>query len=278
MNDRVPFVLRYSASADLDARRLAVVAHHEAGHAVAAIRLGRAVASLTTIPDYMVAEPYDGCIFLASVGGRSGGLARSFAVANIIVSLAGPAAQRRFRPRSGVADSARGDHDDCDRLAGVISCDMASENALRRHCAIEARALVKANWAAVKAVAEAAMHDRILSGTTIRAIVDLVDEKGRRTAADAAARATPDEMAAAVISAAQRRRREMTIPRGLVAEAALHCMAGFLSSGVAPDVNMVREHVGCIAEMRGRSPVKAIEKFNAILAENWRPVARGGAA
>ncbi len=152
-------------------RRLAAVAHHEAGHAIVAQALGHLVEYATVVPS--AAEGTLGHVRLGR--SRSFGMARFEELAAIF--MAGIAAQRIFAPRSGVRDCGAGDLAWIDDHGSII-CAVGNQveappeqiRPFARQAARRARAIVLERWWQVHRVAEHLVQARSLSGFGIASI------------------------------------------------------------------------------------------------------------
>lgn len=135
-------------------RRLRATTYHEAGHAVAALALGRRVRSVTVVPD---AGRLGACTFAkmprrfqpdAKLGPRT----RASLEDHITVSLAGEVAEHMYTGRhawSGAADDMRQSLD----RASYIAADDREVAALLEWLRLRARNLLATNWSRVELVA-----------------------------------------------------------------------------------------------------------------------------
>ena len=147
-------------------REHAIAAHHEAGHAVVANRLGLMVRSVS------IAADGGGLTKLTGVG--SGERA-------ILITLAGPYAQRRYAPHSRwrwrnhlgflpQAGHAR-DFDIVTALIGRMEHGTVKvSRAYRRYVEVRAEELVEQYWQRIEAVAQALIERRTLTGDEMKVI------------------------------------------------------------------------------------------------------------
>jgi hypothetical protein len=150
-------------------RRRRVCAFHEAGHALAAWRLGSEIILVTIRPSTWPETrlPSEG-----RVEHRSGrGDHRAFPHHQAIIYFAGPAAQARHDPRSGVRHDATWDHDAAENVARIACRSPASIGPFLRLADHEARALVRAEWHCVEALAETLVARETLSGPEAVAVL-----------------------------------------------------------------------------------------------------------
>ncbi len=132
-------------------------AYHEAGHAVAAYRLGLIVDTTTVVPNKENGTL--GTSRSEDFGGRE----------DIIVLFAGFEAERRYNPK---ADKGCSCGDDT-RAEDILSLHPDWTEAELRS---EAAQLVESQWREISAVAEALAEFRILNGDEATIICDAFDE------------------------------------------------------------------------------------------------------
>ncbi|MCH4560347.1 hypothetical protein [Mesorhizobium jarvisii] len=265
-----PNILAFRPPMPLSASRLFVVAYHEAGHAVAASKLGWTIEHLTTIPGCDDRGAFDGQVHLAKSAHQIENrdfriaFARQRMTEDLIISMAGAAAQRKVAPRSKVPASARGDEETIRNLLALTATSFKSEIAMRRFCAIEARELISRNWAAVEAVAAVAIKERWLSGQRIGDLIGQVDA----AQADANHRyleehGLPD--AAQVMAVCEQgRRRAKGVSRRQIADAALIAVLDHLAFGRVLDRETITDLVEFHAGWKGRDSLLAVEKLGAM--------------
>ncbi|MCF3935272.1 hypothetical protein L1787_17875 [Acuticoccus sp. M5D2P5] len=259
------------------------VAVHEAGHAVGAHRYGIAVEAATIEPaaDYLgrvrlrVAAPPDGLDANARTRFNEG-----LFQTNVIVFLAGPAAQRMIYPRSHVPVSAAGDRREAEHYVRLLAGSVTAERALWRFCELEARHLVETYRHRVAGVAEALLAYTTISGDEIEAVIAGADEVQARIVAEERERmkasdTTPTE-ADALHHHADMVRASRPITRRDAAGAALNFIlahpdrfdlsevasfADFTPEGFAKDAGAVREKLVALAarEAAGRQIVERVE-------------------
>ena len=141
------------------------LAHHEAGHAVVAYRLGIEIKFATILPTHHSAGHVTrGELFCGGAGSDDGALERA-----IKISLAGPMAEALFypryrrRPRSVDYVRAFG-------LARYLAGWGARE--IIRHQERETKKLLKLYWNDVKQVARALLEYDELTGIAVKGIMD----------------------------------------------------------------------------------------------------------
>lgn len=157
----------------LSVRRAA--AYHEAGHAVASWRNGDGIGSVTIVPGINVdGDPYGGMFWLRPGGVRT--MASGWGHRHLVMTLAGPAAQRVHDPRSGVLACAATDLRQARDTAFVMSSTREAARALLLWALAEARGRVAADWYLIEILAGA-----LLDATTLtsEAAVTLLAEAER---------------------------------------------------------------------------------------------------
>lgn len=140
---------------------LAITAHHEAGHAVAAFFRGVRIKHVTILADQGSA----GHVRFLGRPGR--GVAQMHKRG--VVALAGEAAQRRFSPCSVRRHHGAGDRGAV--LAFALDCTGSTEQAelLARLWEVQARDLVELRWPSVQRVAAALLERETLdAGEVLR--------------------------------------------------------------------------------------------------------------
>jgi ATP-dependent Zn protease len=155
-------------------RLLKRVAYHEAGHAVAAIEFRRAFKSVTVIPGanslgHVLMHRIPQSVIDDHEGG-SGNLVDRFVEKDLLVSLAGPAAECEFFGRFDHR-GASGDYRNCEDMALHIYDDVTAGKYIA-FLFSRARAFVRrANvWIRIEAVAEALIVHKTLSARKVRGI------------------------------------------------------------------------------------------------------------
>ncbi|MFN3891988.1 MAG: hypothetical protein ACK4MV_16455 [Beijerinckiaceae bacterium] len=145
-------------------RRDLIVAHHEAGHAVAAIALGVPMRFATIVPDLEDAT-------LGHVRFRSGDPdLPSLGHRLLIVSLAGPAAQRRFAPRSPIRVNGDSDFQLARLESETCSSSPVAARSLHRWAEHESRHLVAREWVLIEHVAAALIERRTIDEAGLQQI------------------------------------------------------------------------------------------------------------
>lgn len=132
----------------------AATAHHEAGHAIAAIHYNVRFEKVTIKPDEVSA----GHVMLM---GRARGMAQMHARG--VVALAGEAAQRRFNSRSVRLHHAVGDRDAVITYAEANCGSARQMQALVNLWQVQAEEVVEMRWPEIARVAAALLDQRTLS-------------------------------------------------------------------------------------------------------------------
>ena len=155
-------------------KRLEATAYHEAGHAVAAWRLGLEIPELTIIATEGAAGSATHTSPLWGVdreldGSEGAGVRME---RSIIASLAGPAAQRHYSPRSWRRHHGAGDHDHATELAIRAHGVGEIATAYLEYLIVVTRVLVTgARWPVVCVVAGALLDRGTLSSDETRAVI-----------------------------------------------------------------------------------------------------------
>ena len=151
-----------------------ITAYHEAGHAVVAHRLHVRVKSVTIRPD------------VGSSGMTKLDLRYLNDAKRILITLAGPYAQRRFAPRSRWRSSSTSGVTlnsglDFDTVTGLIYDERGNGNAAkfyRRYAEAKAKQLVDDWWRHIEAVAKVLLERETLTGTELSQVI-LTDLRSR---------------------------------------------------------------------------------------------------
>lgn len=153
-------------------------AYHEAGHAVASWRQGDGIGAVTIAPGTMPdGRPTGGLFLLLRGGDRSA--ASGWGHRHLVMTLAGPAAQRVHDPCSYVLSCARYDLEEAGNFAFVMSTSREAARALLLWAHAEARARVAADWHLVEALAVALLAETTLTGEAATAILEAADRVRR---------------------------------------------------------------------------------------------------
>ena len=171
---------------------------HEAGHAVATWSLGLKIRKATIVPadDHLELVVHDSPLRgMSSSMGASTGAERKANNA-VMTYLAGPAAQRKFRPRSRRSQHGQADYDCATVLALWLNDgDAEMATAYLEWMRLRAERIITNDWRFVVAVADKLLRENVLDRSAIvdaigvekRAIV--VEEQLRRDANEQALRA-----------------------------------------------------------------------------------------
>ena len=141
------------------ARRLDIAAYHEAGHAVVARMLGVRVKSVTIQPTLN----YSGRVLFDGLGRRT-------TEKKILITLAGPHAQRRFAPNSAWRSGNKAHLNsgyDFDNVALLIHDEHGNGKVADlywRYVMAKAEQLVEGWWPHIEAVASALLKRETLTG------------------------------------------------------------------------------------------------------------------
>ncbi|UCI17872.1 hypothetical protein FJ970_22595 [Mesorhizobium sp. B2-1-8] len=267
-------------SLDLAPGRLRVVAYHEAGHAVAGYKKGWTIESVTTIPGEDDRGTYDGLAtttkeFATADIVTHQSAAWSRVAEGMIISMAGPAAQRKFAPTSKVPSGARGDEEDIDKALALMATSYSSEMALRRFCVIEARELINRDWRSVEVLAAALIRERRLEGSRVRELLDEVaaaEAAASREYLDAHGLPDVDQVMAAF---AEERRRAKGVSRRQIANSVLRTVVSHMAQGVALEPDAVISLLEIDASIADLDRNSATEKLRRMVdgqraATEWR--------
>jgi hypothetical protein len=201
------------------------IAYHEGGHAVAAWTFELPIDYVSIVPD----ERSAGRLQHGPIQQPTAAAAiQAVSHAHLIVLYAGAAAQRRFAPRSNVADGSNHDYGVAG-LTALGSCrDPAAGHALIRWARAEAKALIAERWAAVTAVADALMKREVISGEETVAICAAADAPCAATRAQVRAEVTaefasmsPDEQDASIREHQTARKRARPVTSAILGAAVL---------------------------------------------------------
>jgi hypothetical protein len=145
-------------------------AYHEAGHAVAAYLLGRRIKFATH------EHPVGGCVELSDLAPNQSKRREK----DVIVALAGTAAERRFRGGKHNRDGSESDFQAARDLVHDIATrrgeDPATVQRDRLQVALDAaKAIPETHWTAITALAKALVVRRTMSGAAVRRLLRGVD-------------------------------------------------------------------------------------------------------
>lgn len=142
-------------------------AFHEAGHAIAALALGIRIRSVSIEPgdDYHGVCGLDTRLRVSQYQFTSPGpKGRDTLRRHIIISLAGPVAQRKHRPSSIRSFHATSDYSDAVTLAEFAEGSVRATNLYLEYLLAVAEDFVDGNWIAVERLARALLQEKTISG------------------------------------------------------------------------------------------------------------------
>jgi hypothetical protein len=156
-------------------RRLTATAHHEAGHGVAAWRLGVRTRRITILPDGEVAgmHEFEGYLRRARPGMEVTPSIRVKLENTALILLAGPLAERRYLKRGYRRYGAGNDYE---KMITCLTCLTGESDELQAYADlmwIRARNFVRSdsNWWLIRQVATELMRRRTLSGPQLRDVI-----------------------------------------------------------------------------------------------------------
>lgn len=162
-------------------KKLDSIAYHEAGHAVAARRVGCRIKKVSIVPD----EDSDGRMthgpyfkgFHPDWDNSSRVQRRLENMA--FVCLAGPAAQRRFNPHGYRHQHAGQDHHDAMNLLGYMVGSDEELEAYLRLTEVRVTNFVRNphTWMAIEAVAAALLEREVLTGKATREVIMALNQR-----------------------------------------------------------------------------------------------------
>jgi AraC-like DNA-binding protein len=150
-----------------------LVAYHEAGHAVIALRLGllRKKGASIVPNDYSSGRvhPRRG---RGEDGDISNGQAQLLAERHVMICMAGIEAERRHNPRSARSWHFESDRDQAIDWLGTV-CEFSSDQfaAYWKLLQIRTRDMVQAHWWRIEAVAARLLVSKTLTGDQIREVI-----------------------------------------------------------------------------------------------------------
>jgi hypothetical protein len=152
-----------------------VVAFHEAGHAEVGWRVGLWPRSITIAPSGDAAGHVDHKLGIAAaeLEYRSPHRLMGAVTKNIMVSLAGEIAQRRYDPRSVRRYQGRSDRLNAAHLAAAIGADGKEATALLRWLAIRTEKVVGGHWRFIELVAQALVIERTICRARFRELAQI---------------------------------------------------------------------------------------------------------
>ncbi len=150
-------------------------AYHEAGHAVAQARFKLKIKRVSIVEDVDSLGVMRGrlaTILSRAIHDNSGKM-RLNVESDVIVCLAGMAAQSAFMPRSVRKHHARGDHEIAVRLLNIITASNEELTAYVKLLEIRAKQLMKRRCirVQVKALAKALLIRKTLKGEEVKAVI-----------------------------------------------------------------------------------------------------------
>ena len=150
-------------------KRLRAIAHHEAGHVVAAHRAGRDIRQVQISAEAFEDGSFGKTQHLNPIFGQEldDGDPRltEYGDAELIIALAGPEAESRLDPKRTIAPS---DQAEVDRILGAtINLSQAEKEKYLRWARRVARQIVEDDWPAIQRVAAALLEHGSLSGDEV---------------------------------------------------------------------------------------------------------------
>ena len=156
-------------------RRLTATAHHEAGHGVAAWRLGIRTRRITIHSEGEVAgmHEFEGYLRRARPGMEVTPSIKVKLENTALVLLAGPLAERRYLKRGSRRSGAGNDYE---KMIRCLTCLTGEPDELRAYADlmwIRARNFVRSdsNWWLIRAVATELLRRRTLNGPQLRGVI-----------------------------------------------------------------------------------------------------------
>ena len=153
-------------------RQLAAVAHHEAGHAVAAFHVGMETKALSIVPEnYRLSRGYFADKYVSSL--EAGALIGDIQIRHenyAFVCLAGPWAQREFNPKGFRKVHAVNDRHQAIGYLGRVRNDNESLELYFKRIDLEARDFVqdKFKWGVICHLAGIVLKQREMTGDQVR--------------------------------------------------------------------------------------------------------------
>jgi ATP-dependent Zn protease len=167
----------HGASMKKAATRHESTAYHEAGHAIVTWRLGRKVSRVSIVPGKGFLGMAGHVRFLSKADLRNievgdiPPLTQRRMENQMVVLLAGQAAQRRYNPRSVRNYHSRDDRDLAFEVLGHLTGIPDTAGAYYRLMKLRARDIVSANWRAIDILAQELLQRRTLSAKELRAFI-----------------------------------------------------------------------------------------------------------
>ncbi len=158
-------------------KQLKAIAYHEAGHAFACWKLGVGIRSVTIKPDADSLGYVHHNNVIKNDGRNSNSMRTRISFENdILISLAGPEAERRFAGRTN-HDSAWGDFKHASYSANLIGGDGAGADLFLKWMSYRAKDLVtkNGNWRAIRALASELLKKETLKGKEIKEIFEEIE-------------------------------------------------------------------------------------------------------
>ena len=158
----------------LTPRAIKATAHHEAGHAVMAFQLGVNVRGITIIPDHESAGSclHEGLLKFQGKELVTSPTARIKMEKLILICLAGPLAQRKFKPRSVRRYHAGSDYSAVANVALSMNGSTEQANAYIRWLEIRVKEQLYTSmtWRFVEAVASELIKNKEINGKSLPSI------------------------------------------------------------------------------------------------------------
>ena len=153
---------------------LKATAYHEAGHVVARWRFGCPISQVTITPaeDYLGMATGDSPLqFMDPDWDASPEVDQAMKEA-VVISLAGPAAQKRFDLGSWQDYHGSGDFDSATNVLLRLGGTSEMVNAISDELSTQAENLVERHWSEISVVAEALLEQHDLDGDTARLLLE----------------------------------------------------------------------------------------------------------
>lgn len=143
------------------------MAYHEAGHAVACLAIGRRFSKVTIVPD----DKYEGHVKMRATSSRSRRTLDRKLAGALIVAVAGPVTEGRYRKRKAVLDSdPNGDGRAAHDIAAHFRDSEPERFALFAGAVVAARAVIGAHWSTIERVVEILLRQGTMAESEVVAL------------------------------------------------------------------------------------------------------------